>query len=54
MFQQSMEKCGLVDGGLECYGNSFAPLSFQVPGYVEIRREELRNVLLKNATIKKT
>ena len=38
---------GLVEGGLEYFGTPFVPLAFQVPGYVKMRRQELKEILLK-------
>lgn len=39
-------KDGLVDGGLDFFGSPFVPLAFKVPGYVNMRRRELREILL--------
>ncbi|KAL7502618.1 hypothetical protein ACHAXN_000552 [Cyclotella atomus] len=43
-----LEKFGLVEGGLDYYGSTYIPLAFQIPGYVEIRRRELKEILLKD------
>lgn len=50
---EEIEKYGLVGGGLDYYGGKFVPLAFQIPGYVELRRKEFREIVLKDLTSQK-
>lgn len=43
-----LENLGLVEGGLNYYGSTYVPLAFQVPGYLDTRRKELKEILQKD------